>query len=275
MNRFNYHPTRVERVRMALPAVLLGHIRFPLALAGSAIFLVAAAWSFETQRLHALEGQVAATELRVHAAAAGAHVAERLSATVVRLRAMHDRITAARRDVLVATNTIAEIGNELPAQTWLTNVGASTAGTWTIGGRSTHVDEIGAMLRRVQGLDPAAPVRLVSIAATGRAGRVLDFVIGWDRHGRDPTALRRTSAAVACAILHRRQLCRPRSSAGIGGDRALRGARCGSCGTGTQHRDDATHSRPRSRAGCPGGAARARTRRTSDATRRSSVSSNA
>ena len=37
------------------------------------------------------------------------------------------------------------------------------------------------MLRRVQSLDRNATVRLVSIAATGRTGRILDFVIGWAR----------------------------------------------------------------------------------------------
>jgi Tfp pilus assembly protein PilN len=181
VNRFNYHPAAFERVRAALPALLLHHLRFPLALAGSALLVVTAAWSFEAQRLHLLEDQVSGMELRVRAAAASEKRAERLAGDVVRLRTMRDRIAAARREVVVATNTIAEIGNELPPGTWLTTIGATPAGTWTIGGRSTHVDEIGALLRRVQGLDPAAPVRLVSIAAGGRAGRILDFVIGWDR----------------------------------------------------------------------------------------------
>jgi hypothetical protein len=37
------------------------------------------------------------------------------------------------------------------------------------------------MLRRIQSIDKTASTRLVSIAATGRTGRILDFVIGWDR----------------------------------------------------------------------------------------------
>jgi hypothetical protein len=97
------------------------------------------------------------------------------------LRALHAGVAAARREALAATNTIARIGNDLPPQTWLTGVGSTPNGTWTIDGRSTRVGEIGTMLRRVQRIDDGATARLVSIAATGRTGRVLDFVIGWDR----------------------------------------------------------------------------------------------
>jgi hypothetical protein len=101
---------------------------------------------------------------------------------IARMRTIQAAVGAARRDVLIATNTIARIGNDLPPATWLTSVGSTPAGAWTIGGRSTRVDEIGTMLRRVQGIDKRATVRLVSIAATGRSGRVLDFVIGWDQN---------------------------------------------------------------------------------------------
>ena len=83
--------------------------------------------------------------------------------------------------MLETTNAIARIGNDLPPQTWLTAIGATPAGDWTIGGRSTRVSEIGTMLRRVQALDAGAAATLVSIAATGRSGRILDFVIGWNR----------------------------------------------------------------------------------------------
>ena len=58
---------------------------------------------------------------------------------------------------------------------------ATPADAWTINGRSTRVDEIGTMLRRVQELDRRGAARLVSIAATGRSGRILDFVISWSR----------------------------------------------------------------------------------------------
>jgi hypothetical protein len=182
MIRFNYDQSTYERLFAGVWATVPAErMRLPLAVIGAALLAVAATWSFETHRIAVLDHELTNLQERVRAEAADDARAERLIATVARLRAICERIASARRDVLAATNTIARIGNELPPQTWLTGVGSTPAGAWTIGGRSTRVEEIGTMLRRVQGLDRHATARLVSIAATGRAGRILDFVIGWDR----------------------------------------------------------------------------------------------
>jgi hypothetical protein len=181
MKRFNYHQSTIERLLAGVPAAALAeHLRTPLAVIGAALLTVAATGSIETHRAAGLEAELTSLQDRVHAAAANQTRAERLTVNVARLRTIAERITVARRDVLVTTNTIASIGNGLPPQTWLTSVASTPAGDWTIGGRSTRVDEIGTMLRRVQGIDRGTTARLVSIAATGRAARVLDFVIGWD-----------------------------------------------------------------------------------------------
>jgi Tfp pilus assembly protein PilN len=181
VTRFNYHQSAYERfVAGAAISQLAARVRLPVAVVGAALLIVAAAWSIDAHRLGVLDGELTALQLRAHAAEADDARAQRLMTAVARLRAIDERIALARRDVFMATNTIARIGNGLPPQTWLTSLGSTPAGDWTIGGRSTRVDEIGTMLRRVQGLDRNASARLVSIAATGRAGRVLDFVIGWD-----------------------------------------------------------------------------------------------
>jgi len=182
MNRFNYRQSPYQRFLAGTPVTAIAaQLRVPVAAIGAALLVVAAGWSLERHRVAALDAQLAGLQLRMQATAAGSARAERLTASVTRLRAIQGGIAAARRDVLETTNTIAQIGNELPPQTWLTGVGSTPAGDWTIAGRSTHVDEIGTMLRRVQGIDPNASARLVSIVATGRAGRILDFVIGWQR----------------------------------------------------------------------------------------------
>ncbi len=182
MIRFNYLQPAHERWRAALPSVTLaGTVRIPLLLLGCACLGFAATWTLEVHRAALLQDQLSALQLRVHAAAGNESRARNLMTAVARLRTIRAAVSAARRDVVVATNTIARIGNDLPPATWLTSVGSTPAGAWTIGGRSTHVDEIGTMLRRVQGIDQRATVRLVSIAASGRSGRVLDFVIGWDQ----------------------------------------------------------------------------------------------
>lgn len=181
MKRFNYDQSAYQRFLAGTPAsAIAAQLRVPLASIGAALLVVAAAWSFDTHRIAALDAELSQLQLRVQETAADDARAGRLTAAVAHLRALGNGIAAARRDVLETTNTIARIGNELPPQTWLTGVGSTPAGGWTIGGRSTHVDEIGTMLRRVQGIDPNASARLLSIAATGRAGRILDFVIGWE-----------------------------------------------------------------------------------------------
>jgi Tfp pilus assembly protein PilN len=182
MRRFNFDQTAYQRLLAGTPVrAMVIQLRLPIAAIGAALLAVAGGWSIETQRIAALDAELSGLHARAQATAAGAARADRLTAAVARLRAIQDGIAAARRDVLETTNTIAQIGNQLPPQTWLTGVGSTAAGDWTIGGRSTRVDEIGTMLRRVQGIDPSATARLVSIAATGRSGRILDFVIGWER----------------------------------------------------------------------------------------------
>lgn len=181
MIRFTYDQTAFQRLLAGIPLTAMARqLRLPLASIGAAVLIVIATWSFETQRVAALDGELSDLMARVQATAADEVRVKRLTAAVVRLRAIQAGIVAARRDVLATTNTIARIGNALPAATWLTGVGATPAGDWTIGGRSIRVNEIGTMLRRVQGIDPNSNVHLVSIAATGRTGRILDFVIGWD-----------------------------------------------------------------------------------------------
>lgn len=183
MIRFNYLQPAYERWRIPIPALELGgSMRVPLLLIGLAVLGVAATWSLEVHRAAALQDELASLQLRIRASASDERRARTLTASVARMRTIRAAVGAARRDMLVATNTIARIGNDLPPATWLTSVGSTPAGAWTLGGRSTRVAEIGTMLRRVQGIDQRTTVRLVSIAATGRSGHVLDFVIGWDQH---------------------------------------------------------------------------------------------
>jgi hypothetical protein len=180
--RFNYRQSALERLLGDAPAFhLTDRFRIPLATIGAALLAVTATWWIQTQRVSALDGELAALQSRVTAADADAVRAQRLMASVARLQALRAGVAAARREGIAATNAIAQIGNELPPQTWLTGVASTPAGAWTIDGRSTRIGEIGTMLRRVQSIDAGATTRLVSIAATGRSGHILDFVIGWER----------------------------------------------------------------------------------------------
>ena len=183
MKRFDYNQSRYHQLLAEIPlGTIAMQLRLPVTACAAALLAVAAAWSLETHRIAALDLELSQMQLRVQATAADEARVERLTSAVAHQRAIQDGIAAARRDVLETTNTVARIGNELPEQTWLTAVSSTPAGAWTVGGRSTHVGEIGTMLRRVQGIDPKSTARLVSIAATGRSGRILDFIIAWDRN---------------------------------------------------------------------------------------------
>jgi len=89
-------------------------------------------------------------------------------------------VLAAQRASIADANAIARIGNRLPPQTWLTSLRAERTGTWSIGGRSTQIEQIGATLATIGRLAPAAAPRLVSLEANGERGRLLDFRIAWD-----------------------------------------------------------------------------------------------
>lgn len=181
MTRLNYHQAAHERFVAGVSTTeLAARFREPLAVVAAALAIVLTAWSIEVHRIMGLDGELRDIQVRAHAAEADDARARRLTTAVARLRSVDERIALARREVFAVTNTIARIGNGLPPQTWLTSLASAQTGDWTIGGRSTRVDEVGTMLRRVQNLDRNATARLVSIAAGGRGGRILDFVIGWD-----------------------------------------------------------------------------------------------
>ena len=87
----------------------------------------------------------------------------------------------ARRAALLAINDLAMLGNRLPPQTWLTRVHAGRDGTWAIEGRAGRIPEVGTTLAGLALIDPAARVRLVSLANPAERARAIRFSIAWDR----------------------------------------------------------------------------------------------
>ena len=181
MTRHDYRQSSFERIigrrpRFTVPAAMYA----PLVAVAVAALLVAAVYVVELQRCSDLDAQLAALHERIAVAQrADAHVDD-LSRSVAQLRDVRRAVIAARRETLIAANTIARIGNRLPSETWLTSVQTNRAGSWSIAGRSTRVDQIGTTLAAIGDIDRTATTRLVSIDATGRTGRLLNFVIAWE-----------------------------------------------------------------------------------------------
>jgi Tfp pilus assembly protein PilN len=178
VNGFDYRQSAVARVLGRRPAVALPRtLRPALAAIATALLLVAAVGAIERARIGGLDGELAALAARSAAAERDDARTERLEASVESLRALRADLDAARRSTALEANTIVRIGNRLPPQTWLTSVTTDPSGVWSIGGRSTRLDEIGTTLGTIARLDRRATTRLVAINASGRRASLLDFTV--------------------------------------------------------------------------------------------------
>jgi hypothetical protein len=178
VNGFDYRQSSFARVLGRRPAFALpGALRPALAAVATALLLVGAAGAIERARIAALDGDLAALAARSVAAERDDARTERLEASVVSLRALRASLAVAQRSTAIAANTIVRIGNRLPPRTWLTSVTTDPSGVWSIGGRSTHLDEIATTLGAIARLDRRATTRLVAINAVGRHTSLLDFTV--------------------------------------------------------------------------------------------------
>jgi hypothetical protein len=181
MTRYNYRQSAFERLIGRRPRIEVDQrLRSSLIAVALAVFVVVAVAAAEGRRLALLDADLAALHDRIVVAEQADARDGRVRRTVLAERRVRDAVLDAQRDGIVVANTIARIGNELPPQTWLTGLHDDHTGTWSVAGRSTQIDQIGATLEAIGRLDSASSARLVSITASGRRGRMLDFTIAWE-----------------------------------------------------------------------------------------------
>jgi hypothetical protein len=182
MTGFSYYRSPFERLAglRRMPALDRSMLAALLAVAG-ALLLVAGVGAVEHTRLRTLDSDLAAMADRLTIARRDDARDDHLVASVAALRAIVHTIDDAHATTLEATNAIVRVGNTLPAQTWLTSVRGGSAGSWSFGGRSTHLDAIGTTLHTVAALDPTATAHLVSVTAAGPHARILDFTIALEQ----------------------------------------------------------------------------------------------
>jgi len=179
--RFDYRQSAFERLIGRPPRIASdGRLRASAVALAFALLALAAVAAAEHGRLVAVDAELAAMHERAIAAAQSDARDERVRRAVLAARDVRDAVLAAQRASIADANAIARIGNRLPPQTWLTSLSAEGTGTWSIGGRSTQIEQIGATLATIGRLEPAASPRLVSLEASGERGRLLDFHIAWD-----------------------------------------------------------------------------------------------
>lgn len=181
--RHNYHPSPLERLAALTRAIHVpAQLRIGMAMVGMASLLVSIMWGVETRRIAVLEHELAIASSEARAIAADARRAQSVAGALRRAVELQQRIDRAHRVAIASTNAIALLGNGLPSDTWLTSLATAPSGSINIAGRSARVEQIGTALRAIQHIDAHAGTRLISISATGRTGRIHDFLIGWDRH---------------------------------------------------------------------------------------------
>jgi Tfp pilus assembly protein PilN len=181
VTRFDYRQSAFERLIGRPPRIAPdGRLRASVATLAVALVAVAVVATAERGRLARLDAELGAMHDRLIAAQRSDALDERVRRDVLAARGIRDAVLDARRASIADANAIARLGNRLPPQTWLTSLNATRTGTWSIAGRSTQIEQIGATLAAIGRLEPAASPRLVSLEANGERGRMLDFRIAWD-----------------------------------------------------------------------------------------------
>ena len=163
MRRIDYAVTWSERVLgFALPTVVRPALRAPLAALACAIALVIVMWGVQHARLRAAERDGAQLAYRLADAEhdlARVRVVERDG---TRLRALAERLASIRRSGPQHASEIAVIGNQLPADAWLTSLRADRAAI-QLEGRGTRLAAVGTAIASLSRIPAYAGARLISV----------------------------------------------------------------------------------------------------------------
>ena len=163
MKRIDYLPSWSERhIGVALPSVVAAELRAPLVAFAGSLALAGVLWGVQATRLHDAEadGTVYAERLTAtQTDVARVHAVER---DVERLEALARRVATVRRSGALRANEIAEVGNRLPADAWLSSLRADR-GTLAIEGHGARLDAVGAAIASLASLPAYGATRLVAV----------------------------------------------------------------------------------------------------------------
>ena len=129
---------------------------------GASLALMAALWGVEEARLRAADGIGAGYVERLAASALDVARERAVERDVQRLRDLRDRIAVIRRSGAVSAGEIAALGNQLPADAWLTSLHADRAALM-LEGRSARLSAVGTTISALVHLPAYEGARLVAI----------------------------------------------------------------------------------------------------------------
>ena len=169
MKRINYLVAPSERVfGDALRGGVSPRLRLGLITVGGAIAAIALPFCAESARLHALQTAGAAYQEQLDRTALDLSRVRRSERDVSRLRATTEQVTAVRRSGTLRANEIAQLGNALPNDAWLTAL-RHDGDALELEGGSRRLTTVAAAIVALAQLPAYAGARLVS--AYGGDGR--------------------------------------------------------------------------------------------------------
>ena len=180
MNGLDYARRRTLPEALRWPDVTPA-LRTSLGLIAATLLTTLGICAGEQHRLTELEARLGVLREQESAVTLAARNAGTVAQQLAGLRELAQRLASARRETIMSTNAAILIGNGLPPRTWLTELDALPSGSWTIAGKSTALDQIGATITALSRLDRTAAVRLVSVTTLAQPGSSYAFVITWDR----------------------------------------------------------------------------------------------
>lgn len=163
MKRIDYRVMRAERwTGVDLGSLVAPALRMPLAVLACAIALVAVAASAEQLRLRAAGAEGAEYARRLAAIELDVARVRAVERDVARLRALRARTEEIVRSGPLRANEIAELGNGVPPDAWLTSLRNDGTGL-TVEGGARGLNAVAAALSSLAHLPAYADARLLSV----------------------------------------------------------------------------------------------------------------
>jgi Tfp pilus assembly protein PilN len=149
--------------RHRVPALLVDpRRRHALGASGLAVLLVASTSAVELVRLGAAQREAASLTERLADAETTTAAAKSLRREIQKLRALAQGVDATRRLAEADAEEIAELGNRLPPDVWLTTLRLAS-GAVALEGRSARLEEIAAAMTALARLPRFTQARLLHV----------------------------------------------------------------------------------------------------------------
>ncbi len=175
--RFNYlrdaPPELIEQLRALR---ISPELRSPLSAVATAIVVVFAWWSLERHWMSEAMREEARAAIRLQQSRAAFAATKLVRADVDRLLSLDARLRAIRLSGSVLSHRLADVGNHVPTQAWLTSIVRTNDGL-ELHGRAEGLNVLSKTVAGLMSSKAAASPTLVRAVREDRSSGVIDFTI--------------------------------------------------------------------------------------------------